>query len=32
MPLYLINTGLTGYITHQLGYSVFDLTRASFAQ
>lgn len=29
---YLINTGLTGYITHQLGYSVFDLTRASFAE
>ena len=29
---YLINTSLTGYITHQLGYSVFDLTRASFAQ
>ena len=29
---YLINTSLTGYITHQLGYSVFDLTRASFAE
>ena len=29
---YLINTSLTGYITHQLGYSVFDLTRASCAE
>ena len=28
---YLINPNLTGYITHQLGYSVFDLSRASFA-
>lgn len=29
---YLINPSLTGYITHQLGYSVFDLSRASFAE
>lgn len=29
---YLINTKLSGYITHQLGYSVFDLTRAAFAE
>ncbi len=27
---YLIQPGLAGYVTHQLGYSVFDLTRASF--
>lgn len=27
---YLINPSLTGYITHQLGYSVFDLSRARF--
>ena len=29
---YLINPALNGYITHQLGYSVFDLTRAYFAE
>ena len=29
---YLINTKLTNYVTHQLGYSVFDLSRASFAE
>ena len=29
---YLITPGLKGYITHQLGHSVFDLTRAYFAE
>ncbi|MBR1709388.1 MAG: peptide ABC transporter substrate-binding protein [Clostridia bacterium] len=29
---YLINTSLTGYLTHQLGYSVFDLSRASLSE
>ena len=29
---YLINPSLTNYITHQLGYSVFDLSRAAFAE
>ena len=29
---YLVNTKLQNYITHQLGYSVFDLSRAYFAE
>lgn len=29
---FLVNPKLTGYITKQLGYGVFDLTRASFAE
>ena len=28
---YLVNPALEGYVTHQLGNSVFDLTRAYFA-
>lgn len=29
---FLVNPKLTGYVTKQLGYGVFDLTRASFAE
>ena len=29
---YLVNPALEGYVTHQLGNSVFDLTRAYFAE